>query len=265
MTGKTISNERVAITGASSGIGKEMALEVAKRGGVPILLARSEDKLQLISQQIQYETGIYAPYYRLDITDVESIKLTFQQIYKEHGPITTLINNAGFAKFDSVLEASLDDAKAMFQVNVLGTIACTKEVLTYMKDNHYGQIIFVASQAAKLATPKASVYAATKHAVLGFANSLRMELHDDPIHVSVVNPGPIRTEFLTIADKTGEYEKSMEKFILEAEYVAKKIVQLIKKPKRELNLPIWMGIGSTLYQLCPRIVEKVAGKQLRQK
>lgn len=265
MIGKTISRERVAITGASSGIGKEMALEVGNRGGTPILLARSEAKLQQISQKIYTETGIHAPYYRLDITNIEAIKETFQRIYLENGEITTLINNAGFAKFDSVLDASMEDANAMFQVNVLGTIACTKEVLPYMKENQYGQIIFVASQAAKLATPKASVYSATKHAVLGFANALRMELHDEPIHVSVVNPGTIRTEFLSIADQTGKYEKKMEKFILEAEFVAKKIVQLIEKPKRELNLPLWMGIGTTLYQLIPSAVEKIAGKQFRKK
>jgi len=265
MKGKKMSNERVAITGASSGIGKEMAMEVANRGGIPILLARSENKLQQISQQIYEETGIKAPYYRLDITDVKAIKLTFQTIYQENGEITTLINNAGFAKFDSVLDASMEDADSMFQVNVLGTIACTKEVLPYMIKNQYGQIIFVASQAGKLATPKASVYSATKHAVLGFANALRMELHDDPIHVSVVNPGPIRTEFFSIADQTGEYEKNIEKFILEADVVAKKIVQLIRKPKRELNLPLWMGIGTTLYQLLPTVVEKLVGKQFRRK
>jgi len=74
MKGKKMSNERVAITGASSGIGKEMAMEVANRGGIPILLARSENKLQQISQQIYEETGIKAPYYRLDITDVKAIK-----------------------------------------------------------------------------------------------------------------------------------------------------------------------------------------------
>lgn len=265
MTGKTISGERVAITGASSGIGKEMALEVAKRGGTPILLARSEEKLKQISQQILTDTGIEAPFYRLDITDLDAIRKTFERIHQEIGDITTLINNAGFAKFDSVLDASMKAADEMFQVNVLGTIACTKEVLPYMKKNQYGQIIFVASQAAKLATPKASVYSATKHAVLGFANALRMELHDDPIHVSVVNPGPIRTEFFSIADQTGEYEKNIEKFILEPEVVAKKIVQLIRKPKRELNLPLWMGTGTTLYQLFPTVVEKIAGKQFRKK
>ncbi|WP_416149599.1 SDR family NAD(P)-dependent oxidoreductase [Salipaludibacillus sp. HK11] len=257
--------ERVVITGASSGIGREMALEVAEKGATPILLARSIEKLKEISEQICNNTGVEAPYYRMDVTDLKEVKDTFETIYKEYGQITTLINNAGFGVFDYVIDASMEEAEAMFQVNVLGTIACTKEVLPYMIKDRSGHIIFVASQAAKIATAKASVYAATKHAVLGFANGLRLEFHNDPIHISVVNPGPIRTEFFAIADETGQYEKRMAKMMLEADVVAKKIVRLIRKPKRELNLPLWMGISATLYQVFPIIVEKIAGKQLSQK
>ncbi|PYZ94404.1 oxidoreductase [Salipaludibacillus keqinensis] len=265
MTGKALTKELVVITGASSGIGKEMAIEVANRGGVPILLARSEEKMAAISDQIYLSTNIIAPYYILDVSNNKEVKKVFDTIIEKHGTINVLINNAGFAVFDSVLNASMEDAEDMFQVNVLGTIACTKAILPHMLKNKSGHIIFVASQAAKLSTPKASVYAATKHALLGFANGLRMEVHDDPITISVVNPGPIRTGFLEAADKTGNYQKSVEKFLLDANDVAKKTIQLIARPRRELNLPLWMGVGSMVYQLFPQIVERIAGKQLRQK
>ncbi|WP_143521289.1 SDR family NAD(P)-dependent oxidoreductase, partial [Pseudomonas sp. 2995-1] len=90
--------------------------------------------------------------------------------------------------FDYVHTASIDQIKSMFDVNVFGSISCTKSVLPHMIEKGRGHIIFVASQAGKLATPKSSGYSATKHAVLGFANSLRMELSDTNIHVSTVNP-----------------------------------------------------------------------------
>ncbi|MGJ9383334.1 SDR family NAD(P)-dependent oxidoreductase [Salipaludibacillus sp. CF4.18] len=262
---KKLLDELVAISGASGGIGEEMAFEVARRGGTPILLARSEDKLKKVAEAIFDETGITVPFYKLDVSNTEDIHYTFQHIYENIGMITTLINNAGFAKFDLVEDADINDIEAMFRVNVLGTIACTKAVLPYMLEKGFGQIIFIGSQAGKLATPKSSAYSASKHAVLGFANALRMELHDKPIYVSVVNPGPVQTAFFEHADKTGQYEKSVKKFMLDPYVVAYKIVRLIDKPKRELNLPLWMGIGSKLYQLFPSLIEKVAGKQLHQK
>ncbi|SER47435.1 SDR family NAD(P)-dependent oxidoreductase [Salipaludibacillus aurantiacus] len=262
---KSLHNERVIITGASSGIGKEMAIEVAARGGEPVLLARSVDKLEHLSRHIYENTGVKAPYYKLDVTSSTAIKSTFNHIFKEAAKPTTLINNAGFAIFDYAENATEKDIEDMFRVNVFGTIACTQAAIPYMKENNYGQVIFIASLAGKMATPKASVYSATKHAVLGFANALRMEMKETPVHVSVVNPGPVRTNFFQTADSTGDYEKNVEKMMLEPDYVSSKIVKLVVKPKREINLPGWMGTGAKLYQLFPGVVEKLAGKRLNRK
>ena len=101
---------------------------------------------------------------------------------------------------------------------------------SYMLKENKGHIINIASQAGKLATPKSSGYSASKHAVLGFTNSLRMELAKTDIYVTAVNPGPIQTNFFSIADQSGNYEKSAEK-----------TVNIIGKPKREVNLPKWMN------------------------
>ena len=100
-----------------------------------------------------------------------------------------------------------------------------------------GHIINIASQAGKIATPKSSVYSATKHAVLGYTNSLRMELSDFQIKVTAVNPGPIGTDFFTIADESGTYAKSVQRYILKPEYVAKKVVDAMLTSTREINLP----------------------------
>lgn len=255
-----LSGKNVVITGASSGIGETVAYKVAESGGTPILLARSVDKLQSISEAIEQKYLITSPFYQLDVQDLTKIEQVFQTIMEDLGPIHVLVNNAGFGVFDQVVDLDLQDMKNMFEVNVFGLIACTKAALPLMLQHNEGHIINIASQAGKLATPKSSVYSATKHAVLGFTNSLRMELHDTNLFVTAVNPGPIRTNFFEIADKSGSYKKNVERFMLKPELVANKIVDAMFTSTRELNLPGWMGAASKFAQVFPEVVEKVGGK-----
>ncbi|PYZ98532.1 oxidoreductase [Alteribacter lacisalsi] len=259
-------NQRiVAITGASGGLGFEMARETARKGGLPVMLARSLDKLTEGAALIERETGIKPLVFELDVSDDEAVFRTFNNIFSKAGPVDVLINNAGFGIFDDFEHAKLQDIKDMFEVNVYGLFSCTQAVLPGMRERGSGHIIHVASQAGKLATPKSGGYSATKHAVLAFANSLRMELEGTGIRVSTVNPGPVKTNFFARADASGDYEKSVEKYMLDAEMVASRTIDLIDKPKRELNLPRWMNIGSKIYQFFPGLMEKAAGSQFRKK
>jgi short-subunit dehydrogenase len=255
----------ILITGASSGIGKSLAFEAASRGYKPILVARSFEKLQLISCEINSKFGVSAACYHLDVSDVKAVSEIFKIIVNDHEKVDVLVNNAGYGIFDYLDESSLTDIKGMIDVNVVGLIACSKEIIPHFIRNGRGHIINVASIAGKLATPKASVYAATKHAVIGFTNALRLELSDKNIFVTAVNPGPIRTNFFSIADKEGMYAKSMERMMLDPDDVAKEIINCIEKPRRELNLPFWMGWGAKLYQLSPALFEKLAGRSLKRK
>jgi short-subunit dehydrogenase len=260
-----LKSSSVIITGASGGIGEQMAYEVAKRGGAPILLARSKESLARISEKIDNDFGIKAPYLVLDVSDRSAIKETFASIIEHHGPIDVLINNAGYGKFEYAVEGSIENFEGMFEVNVLGLIACTKAVLPHMIERQHGHIVNIASQAAKIATPKSSGYAATKHAVLGFTNSLRMEVEDEGIFVTAVNPGPIKTNFFDVADESGQYQKNVERFMLDPKEVASKTVSALFTKKREINLPSWMNVGSTFYQVFPRLVEKLGGNAFKQK
>jgi short-subunit dehydrogenase len=262
---QTLAEKHILITGASGGIGEQIAYEAARRGAVPILAARNESKLRSVADRIRREHGITAPVYTLDIGDLQAVELVCEQIFKDNGYIDVLINNAGFGIFEDVVEAKMENMQSMFQVNVIGLIACTKMVLPHMLERNTGHIVNIASQAGKLATPKSSGYSATKHAVLGFTNSLRMELAKTGIFVTAVNPGPIKTNFFSIADTSGSYTKNVERFMLQPEEVAKKVVNAFFTKKRELNLPGWMNLGSTLYLLAPRLVEKLAGDRFHQK
>ncbi|MEH7236970.1 SDR family NAD(P)-dependent oxidoreductase [Bacillus sp. JJ1562] len=255
LKGKTI-----VITGASSGIGEKIAYLVAEQGASPILLARSYDQLEKIAQNIQVKYNIDCLFYKLDVRDTDHVIEVFEDILRHVKTIDVLVNNAGFGVFANVVDAQIEQMKAMFEVNVFGLISCTKMVLPTMIEQNTGHIINIASQAGKIATPKSSVYSASKHAVLGFTNSLRMELSSTNIHVTAVNPGPIRTRFFDIADESGTYAKNVNRFMLDPNVVASKIVNAMLTPKREINLPGWMNAGSMFYTLFPRLVEKVGGK-----
>lgn len=262
---KSLQGRNIVITGASSGIGERLAANAAALGARPILIARTEDKLQKIAAKIQSETAVNPLYFALDVSDHDKVHEVFAEIYAQVGFVDILVNNAGFGIFEYLHETSIADMERMFAVNVMGLIACTKEVLPSMLSENKGHIINIASQAGKLATAKSSGYSATKHAVLGLTNSLRMEVAKTSINVSAVNPGPIDTNFFEIADKSGNYVKNVKKFMLSTDYVADKITALLLKPKRELNLPKWMNAGSILYNLFPRIADRIMGGMLDKK
>jgi hypothetical protein len=162
-------------------------------------------------------------------------------------------------------DATIEEVKGMFSVNVVGLIACTSMVLPLMKKQSSGHIINIASMAGKIATPKSSAYSATRHAVLGYSNSLRMELADDNVYVTTVNPGPIATNFFDIADEQGTYVKNVQRYMLQPDFVAQKITDAMFTKKREINLPRWMNAGSILFALFPNLFERAGKKAFNKK
>nr|WP_281350754.1 SDR family oxidoreductase [Metabacillus lacus] len=253
------------ITGASSGIGKSIAELAAQKGADLYLLARREEALQELSASLQAKYGIHCSWYTADVSDTSVLQGVLDRILADSGGIDILVNNAGFGVFRSFEEATLEEMENMFAVNVFGLVACTKGMLPSMQKKGSGHIINIASQAGKIATPKSSLYAATKHAVLGFTNSLRMEVKDAGIYVTAVNPGPIKTEFFDHADKSGQYVKNIERYMLLPQEVAQKVVNAMLTPKREINLPGWMSAGSVAYQLFPGLFERLAGRAFSKK
>lgn len=247
----------IVITGASGGLGKEIAIQTAMQGASVVLLARSMDKLEALRLMLMKAYQIDAYAYQLDVANPIDVKEVFEQIASEVGEVDVLVNNAGYGIFKEAIEIDVREAKAMFDVNVLGLMACTSSVLPMMKRRKTGHIINIASQAGKMATPKSSLYSATKFAVLGYSNALRMELQNDHVFVTTVNPGPIATNFFDTADESGNYLKSIGKFILKPEVVAHKIVDAMFTSKREINLPGWMNLASKLYYLFPKTTELI--------
>ncbi|SFL58175.1 hypothetical protein SAMN04488054_102249 [Salibacterium qingdaonense] len=255
--------QTIMITGASSGIGKELAVRAAKKGHYPLLISRSREELETLQDRLHQE-GKKCSIYIADVTDEQSCKEAAAAVMSEVDQLDVVINNAGAGVFAAVEDIGMEDASTMLNVNVIAPFFMTKQVLPEMKKQRRGIIINIGSQAGRMATPKTSVYAASKHAVIGFSNALRQEVRDYGIHVSVVNTGPVRTPFIQKADRSGQYEKSAGPWMLTADKVAERVLKLITRPRRELNMPWWMDIISRLYGLCPGLIEK-AGKRWFQK
>lgn len=265
MVREQLKGKNIVITGASGGIGAEIAKLCAASGANLVLLARSIDKLKQLQTELQQKHQVKVDVFKLDVSDTDQVQEVFQQIFDTIGEIDILVNNAGFGIFREAHEATMDEIKGMFEVNVVGLMACTSMVLPKMRERRFGHIINIASQAGKIATPKSSVYSASKHAVLGYTNSLRMELSDYNVQVTSINPGPIATNFFNIADEKGTYVKNVQRFMLKPEYVAEKVVDSMLTTTREINLPRWMNMGSVVYVLFPRLFERIGKQMLNRK
>lgn len=129
---------------------------------------------------------------------MKQVEETVQAVIARYGKIDILLNNAGYGQFESFTDMPIESFEAMMDTNYLGIVRCTKAVLPYMLKQGNGHIVNIASMAGKIGSAKSTSYTATKHAVLGFTNALRMELKPKGIFVSSINPGPIDTGFLQL-------------------------------------------------------------------
>ncbi|MGN7382218.1 SDR family NAD(P)-dependent oxidoreductase [Paenibacillus sp. SAFN-117] len=258
---KSIAGQIIVVTGASSGIGELLSRKIAAEGAFPVMMARSEDKLRQISEEIQEEHE-WMP---VDVRDEDQVNRAMAQVLSKHGRIDVLVNNAGYGIFERLEDASMSSIEDMMDVNYFGTVRCIKAVLPHMMKAGSGQIVNIASMAGKVGSAKSTGYSATKHAVLGFTNCLRQELAGTGITVSSVNPGPIDTPFFDRADPSGQYVKNISWFMLKPEQVVQAIIQVIHRKKAEVDLPFVAGLGSKMYQLFPRWADRLFASVLNRK
>lgn len=247
-------SKKVFITGATSGIGRLIAEMCIKSGHTVYATGRNESSLITLSR-------LGAHVFKADLSKTEDI----EKICNDLPTLDVVIINAGVGTFENAFKLSEAEINAMIDVNVRGPILLTNHLSKKMIEKKSGHFIFIGSQAGKVATKKASVYAASKHAITGFVNGLRMELSPYNIFVTGIYPGPIDTPFLEKADSTNNYRQAMERYLLKPEKVAFEVYRTIEKPVRELNLPRIMGLTSKLYALAPTFIEKIGSSFFNKK
>lgn len=245
-------NEVVLITGGSSGIGKELAFEAARRGAIVVVAARNYEKLQEVAKKCLILSGRPAFAYQLDVTDPDQIDQVLAKVQHEVGGIDVLINSAGLGDFIPVVKESYRSTAQMVHINLLALMYISRCVAKQMMDQGYGAIINLGSLAGKLPTPNSAVYSATKAGVIQFDNVLRMEVADYGVQVLTVNPGPIDTPFFDKADGDHAYRSHLAKwmFISPAD-LARRIWDNVGYKTREINVPGYVSWLGWAYQVVP--------------
>lgn len=189
----------VWITGASSGIGEALAYELARRGAKLILSARRAEQLEAVRTRCERPADhMVLP---LDLADAAKLPAAAAQVLERFGAIDILINNSGISQRSMANETSLDVDRRVMEVNYMGTVALTKAVLPSMLERGRGHIVVVSSLAGKVGTPLRSAYCASKHALQGFFDCLRAEVHDRGLRVTIVCPGFVKTDITVNALK----------------------------------------------------------------
>jgi NAD(P)-dependent dehydrogenase (short-subunit alcohol dehydrogenase family) len=178
----------VLVTGASSGIGKETARRLLEDGYKVYVAARRLEKMRDLEK-------LGATAVEMDITREEDIVAVVKRITAEQGGIDFLVNNAGFGMYGAMEDTTLEDARYQFEVNLFGLARLTQLALPHMREERAGRIVNISSMGGKIYTPLGSWYHATKHALEGWSDCLRLELAPFGIDVIVIEPGLIQTEF----------------------------------------------------------------------
>lgn len=233
-----IKGKVVIVTGASSGIGEATAREFGAQGAMVVLAARRVDRLDVLAQEIgAMEAAAETLVVQTDLTKLDDIKTLVHKTVEKFGRVDVLVNNAGFGRLDWLENLDpVKDIQAQFDVNVLGTIQTTRQILPIMIKQRSGHIINMCSTAGLIGSPTYTVYAATKHAIHGFSESLRREVKPWGIDVSMIYPGSVKTEFQShagIKRKTGM--TTPKALAVSAEDVGRAVVQLVRRPR-----PMWI-------------------------
>ena len=192
MTTPSNSTRTWFITGASTGFGRLLAEEVLKSGGKVIATARNLDKVIDLEQKYPGKAKTFA----LDVTDYPQVTSVVAQTNASYGPVDVLVNNAGYGLAGAIEEVSEDEFMPMFNTNVFGLIKVTQAFLPYLRRQGRGHILNLSSIGGLVSTPGMGYYNATKYAVEGLSEALAQEVAPFGIHVTLIEPGPFRTDFL---------------------------------------------------------------------
>ncbi|MEM1220330.1 MAG: SDR family oxidoreductase [Bacteroidota bacterium] len=248
----------VWITGASSGIGEALAIAFAKKGARVILSSRRREALEAVKKNSS--NGDRMEVIPLDMTQAKDVQERAQEVIQQFGRVDILVNNAGISQRSLVKDTPLEIDRRVMEVDFFGTVALTKAVLPIMLAQKSGRILVVSSLTGKFGTPLRSAYAAAKHALHGFFDSLRAEVHDDGLQVMLICPGFIKTDVsknAITADGT-KHDKMDDKQAsgMDPSDLAERIIRAMQAGKEEAYFGGYETFGVYLKRFFPRLFSR---------
>lgn len=243
-----LKNRTAVITGASSGIGAAAAAEMARRGANVVIAARRREQLDKTAEACG-QLGVRCTVVVADVTRRDDC----ERLIAEAGSVDVLVNNAGFAIFDSIAEAKPEDLESMMQTNYFGAVWCTQAVLPQMLTRGSGTIVNVASIAGIMGYARMGGYCATKFALIGFTEALRDEVIGRGVRVAMVCPGTTRTEFFVTAEHGKMPAASRLILAVPPERVARAICDAAEDGGYRRILPFGAAAFMRLKEAFPRV------------
>lgn len=233
---KSLRESVIWITGASSGIGRELSVQLSKHGSRLVLSSRRVAELEQLKSELAHpENAIVVP---IDLEKTDMFPAAVNQVIAHFGRVDLLVNNAGISQRSYVLETDVAVDRRLMEVNYLGTVTLSKAVLPHMIAQGGGHFAVVTSLTGKFGYGARSAYAASKHALHGFFESLHIELHGKGIGVTMICPGPVKTDISLNAldgkgNQTGVMDEMQEQGT-SVEKAASDIIKGLEKNKKEI-------------------------------
>ena len=255
---KKLKDQTVVITGASSGIGLATARMAARAGANVLLTSRNEQDLRRVTHEICGRGG-RASFIAADVADSEAMIRVAEAARREFGGIDTWVNNAGVSIFGKLMEVPLEDKRRLFDTNFWGVVHGCRAAVKQLQERG-GAIINIGSIVSDRAVPLQGMYSASKHAVQGYTDALRMELEHDglPIAVTLVKPSAIDTPYLEHARNYMEAAPNFPPPVYDPELVARAILRCAERPIRE----VIVGGGGRMMSLAGRVAPRTMDRYM---
>ena len=242
--------QRVAVvTGASSGIGAEIARALARRGWHCVLLARREDRLKPLAEEIGGE------YELCDVTDRDAVFA----VAARHPQVNLLVNNAGIPARASFLEGDPEQIEAAMRTNYLAGIWCLRAFLPALEAAAPADVVNIVSVAGTVALPASGPYAASKHAQLAFSRATAAQLRNRGIRVHTIKPGFVETEGFP----QSWLPKPVQRLVIGPERVAEHVVASVENNRGESTVPRYYAVTSVVQALVPNLFSAVLGRRIK--
>jgi short-subunit dehydrogenase len=251
---RSLAGQVALVTGASSGIGLATAHALAAAGARVALVSRSRTRLEAAAQVIGPAGGAPPLLLPCDVSDPAAVADMAARVRREMGPPHLVVNNAGIGHWAPVVDMALERIRQVIEVNLFGAIHCTKAFLPDLLARRRGTIVFVSSGLGVLPFPRSAAYSASKHALNGFAGSLRAEVEPLGVNVLLVMPGGTRTAFFEANAYPAEaLSRYLFQRLVPPERVAERIVTAVIRGRRRLVVGRFNDLGLRLLAALPEV------------